>query len=254
MDDKDLLLTIEELALNSWPALVSQQLEGWRLRAANGVSRRGNSVFAGAPMPRYERWHDEVRDFYRRHGLPSRFYVSDASPEGLDDMLAGRGYEAEAPTVVQVAPCSRVLDVLPPSPGFQIRFFDRLEPEWLEAFIQAEGHEAWKKETYGQIMAAIGPRKVFVLAEVDGRPAGVGSSVAERGWAGLFNLATVPAYRGKGIAAQITRELTTWAQSNGAENLYLQVMENNAPALRLYERWGFTRLYGYHYRTLVRPT
>ena len=107
----ELTHTIEELAANAWPAPVQQQLERWRLRAANNVTRRANSVLAVGAMPAYERWLDEVTTFYRTRGLPVRFHVSQASPAGLEEMLDGLGYKRDAHTSVQVALCDMVLDL-----------------------------------------------------------------------------------------------------------------------------------------------
>jgi ribosomal protein S18 acetylase RimI-like enzyme len=59
----------------------------------------------------------------------------------------------------------------------------------------------------------------------------------------------LPEYRGQGIATHILSLLARWSLSNDTPNLYLQVMENNESAIRLYEKLGFARLYGYHYRT-----
>jgi ribosomal protein S18 acetylase RimI-like enzyme len=42
--------------------------------------------------------------------------------------------------------------------------------------------------------------------------------------------------------------LLSWAKQQGAQKTYLQVMLNNAPALRLYEKLGFKEAYQYWYR------
>ncbi|HET6262844.1 MAG TPA: GNAT family N-acetyltransferase, partial [Chloroflexia bacterium] len=74
-------------------------------------------------------------------------------------------------------------------------------------------------------------------------------AVSECGWTGIFNMATAQEMRGRGVATSIISDLARWSLEQGADRLYLQVMESNEVARRLYARLGFSTLYGYHYRT-----
>jgi ribosomal protein S18 acetylase RimI-like enzyme len=252
MDDKqELVQTLEELAANAWPAPVQQQLERWRLRAGNNVTRRANSVLAVEAMPVYRGWMDEVTRFYRMRDLPVRFHISDASPAGLEALLDHMGYEVEGRTSMQVAPCEAILDRSAGPDGLEMVAFDHADGRWLDSFIQIESLEESKQETYARILARIGPRRRFVQARLEGQPVAVGMAVAERGWAGLFCVATAKAYRRRGIGVQVMRELARWGSEKGASHIYLQVMLNNRPAVELYEKLGFSHLYGYHYRVLA---
>jgi N-acetylglutamate synthase len=246
----ELVQKIEELAANAWPAPVQQQLERWRLRAGDNVTRRANSVLTLGAMPVYERWLDEVIGFYRARSLPVRFHVSAASPAGLDEMLDGMGYVVEVRSSVQVAPVEAVLEWADRSEQFEIAGSDELDRQWLDSFVEIEGIDESKKETYARILSGIGPRRRYVQARLEGQPAGVGMAVAERGWAGLFSIATAAGYRRRGIGMRVIRELARWSAQNGASRLYLQVRRDNRPAVGLYEKLGFTHLYGYHYRAL----
>jgi ribosomal protein S18 acetylase RimI-like enzyme len=65
-------------------------------------------------------------------------------------------------------------------------------------------------------------------------------------------MATAPEFRGRGIATEVLGAGARWAAGRGATRLYLQVEEDNAAAIGLYTRAGFTPSYGYHYR-IQRP-
>lgn len=242
---------LDELAANAWPALVQQQLEDWRLRAAGSVTRRANSVLTHAPIPSYSGWLQDVEDFYLRYNLPARFQISDGSPPALDPLLETHGYITEAQTSVQIAQTATVLERATPSGGYAIFISQQPDAAWLDAFLTIEGFHASKWEIYHHIFSAIGPRTCFALIRLDGEMVGVGMAVSERNWSGLFSIATAAKHRRKGIATQIVHALAGWSRQQNAPNLYLQVMQSNHAAINLYERLGFSLLYNYHFRYKV---
>lgn len=80
----------------------------------------------------------------------------------------------------------------------------------------------------------------------------MGRAVAERGWAGIFSMGTVPEARRQGAARALLTALVRWAASQDAHTLYLQVEEANAAARGLYEGVGFTVSHPDHDRTVDR--
>jgi len=84
---------------------------------------------------------------------------------------------------------------------------------------------------------------------------GVGFGVVERGWLGVFGMATAEAERRRGVAVAVLGALTRVAAGWGwgAERVYLQVEEGNAAARALYARAGFTPSHRYHYRVSAPP-
>ena len=57
--------------------------------------------------------------------------------------------------------------------------------------------------------------------------------------ADITNIATHPDHRRCGAAAAVLRALIASAKDCGAQALHLEVRESNAPAIALYERFGF---------------
>jgi GNAT superfamily N-acetyltransferase len=239
---------LDELAANARPARVQQALEGWRLRAADGITRRANSVLTNAPIPAYPAWLEAIEEFYRRQGLPARYQLSPASPPGLDGMLEARGYTRTSQTAVMVGTVQSVLDFAAPSPDIVVSVEELVTDRWLDAFMLAEGFPAVHGPPYKQAFSTIGPRAAFALSTEGEQPTGVGIAVAERGWSGLFSVATSMPFRRRGIGRAIVRSLALWSRDAGAPQIYLQVVAGNTPAVNLYMQLGFTVLYSYHYR------
>jgi len=239
---------IEELAANAWAPYTVQALGSWRLRATFGVTKRANSAWTVGPAPDGD-WLGAAEQFYRRRGLPACFYVSDATPDGVDDALAVAGYEKLFPCFFMTGEVAATLARLPADDRFEARHLDEPDDGWIADFIRFEGFEPARAPAYAHIFRAIGPAKTFVrLANRDGETVALATAVAERGHAGLSNVVVAPAFRRQGAAAQLLRSLVAWADAEGARTLWLQVLEDNAPAIALYRKAGFDVLSRCHYR------
>jgi ribosomal protein S18 acetylase RimI-like enzyme len=249
-----LIRFLEELAANAWPAEVVQAVDGWRLRFNGNVSRRANSVWpneAGDGCSLAEKLA-LVEDFYTRQGCPPRYQVSPAAqPADLDEILARRNYTNNARTAVQIASVERVLSRAAANPAYVIAITETFDETWFDLYCRGEHVNLHTAEVRRGILRRIGPRTGFALLKIAGQPAVMGLGVVERGWLGLFSLVTHPEYRRRGAATTLIHALAQWGQIYQANQLYLQVMADNAPALALYERLGFETLYHYHYRELT---
>ncbi|MDF2572921.1 MAG: acetyltransferase [Sporomusa sp.] len=241
---------IEELAANSWPAHIQQTLGSWRLRANMGVTKRANCVYASGSFPEYGKWMDVVEDFYRRRSLLPCFYISETSPAELDGILHSRGYRKAFECCTMVSSCSEVMARSAESDQFICEFAGEASSEWIYDFMRLEGYSSDRYEGYGHIFSAIGPKKSFVSLRDNGNLIALGTVVVERGWAGLSNIVVDAEHRGKGAATDLLRSLVNWSVCNGADQLYLQVLKDNSPALSLYRKHGFTPLFEHHYRLL----
>lgn len=240
---------LEELAANAVPPAIALELDGWRLRANAGVTRRANSVLAARMGDRHDldTRLDLVEQFYARHVGVARFQLCPASrPTDLEERLAARGYVVGSPpTHVQVGPIAAMAAM---ATG-RSTIMGRSSDEWLMAYIEGEGETNLAKIAARQLMLdRIGPPAGFAALREGDAIAAVALGVVERGWLGIFSVATRPAYRRRGLANLALGDLAAWARGLGARNAYLQVLSTNTPALALYARLGFTTRYDYWYR------
>lgn len=83
------------------------------------------------------------------------------------------------------------------------------------------------------------PRVVLALARVDGAPAAVAKATTFDGCSYLSSIGTRPAFRGRGLAALVTRQAVATGSRPDTELTYLGVFSGNGTAIRLYERLGF---------------
>ncbi|QJW47917.1 GNAT family N-acetyltransferase [bacterium BFN5] len=248
--DITLIRFIEELAANSWPAHIQQRLGTWRLRANMNVTRRANSVYTNGAYPEHGEWLDVVEDFYRRQALAPCFCVSEASPIELEGILDSRGYSKIFECYVMIASCNKVLEQTRESDRFICELAGEASREWVDDFMRFEGYSSDRYQGYRHIFSAMPPQKAFASLYDQGILIACGTVVAERGWAGLSNIVVDQEHRGKGAASVLLHSLANWALSKGADQLYLQVLKENALALSLYHKLGFTPLFEYHYRLL----
>jgi N-acetylglutamate synthase len=241
-----MIMQLEELSLNAWPAPHTLVLDGWVLRFASGYGRRANSVsplYAGS-QPLEDRLA-ACEDLYTRHGQDTIFKLTPAAqPEALDEFLAARGYAHEAPTSVQT------LDLATASinPTGSVRLYESLSDEWLADYCRLSQIPERQQPALRSILSGLVPEHRFMSLDQDEEVVACGLTVLQDGFAGLYDIVTHPAQRGQGNGRHLIDNLLAWARDCGARDAYLQVMLNNAPALRLYGQMGFVERYQYWYR------
>ncbi|MBB5395529.1 GNAT family N-acetyltransferase [Mucilaginibacter sp. AK015] len=93
------------------------------------------------------------------------------------------------------------------------------------------------------------PNIYLALAELNGQVIGSGYARIEtskiylkhRQYAYLGFMYVLPQHRGKGVNKLIIQALKNWALKQGITELRLQVYNQNAPAIKAYEKVGFSR-------------
>ena len=241
-----MIRTIEELSMNAWPAIQTLHYDGWVLRSAGGYTKRANSVY---PLYSSEQDVDEkiafCESFYRDLNLPAVFKLTRTStPTDLDAHLEKRGYRADSQTSVQILDLSRGEYTT----AENVNLDSEDSEAWHAAFARMNNVDESRQTTHENILRAILPDKCYVSLNVDGQFMGCGLGVLQAGYLGIFDIVIDPDYRGQGHGTRLMNALLAWGQGHGARTAYLQVMCNNEPALRLYEKLGFEECYQYWYR------
>ena len=237
---------IEEASLNSWPALQQILLDGWLLRFSKGYTRRANSVnpLYGSAMDVSEKV-TICEDLYSDKGLNAVFRLTAfCLPPDLDEILAARGYERAAPTSVMYLDIGKCNTYVAASEQLRNDDLDA----WLETFCGLTGSRLEEHQAHKEILQSIPTERILASIVDSGQVVACGLGVLDNQTFGLFDLVTDPQQRNKGHGTKLVSGLLGWAHANGARHAYLQVMETNGAARRLYAKFGFRTLYGYWYR------
>jgi ribosomal protein S18 acetylase RimI-like enzyme len=241
-----MIQTIEELSLNSWPALQTIFDDGWILRFANGYTRRANSILPLYPsrQKRIEKIERSER-LYQDRGQPAIFKLPGRrEAKDLDLYLAERGYQTEADTSVQLA----TLDGQDGEVPEDVRLAGLPDAHWEAGFQAMSGLSQDRQAIHRQILAAIVPRCCFAAVLLDGAIVGCGLGVAQAGYLGIYDVLIDAGHRRQGYGEKLMRGLLVWGKQQGAHSAYLNVMIDNTAALALYARLGFREIYQYWYR------
>ena len=237
---------LEELAMNAWPALHNLHYDGWVLRTTDGYTKRANSVH-----PLYEPKLDLdekigfCESFYRDLSQPTVFKMTASStPSGLDAHLDALGYLKDSPTSIQLLDLNSGNHAT--AAGVELTSTDT--ETWHTAFARMNHVSAERQVLHEQILRTILPDKCYASILKDGSIIGCGLGVKQAGYLGIFDIVIDPDYRNNGHGERLMEALLAWGVQQGAQMAYLQVMCDNEPALRLYEKLGFQEKYQYWYR------
>jgi len=245
--DVALVQTLERHSGRAWPAAEIVRLNGWELRLTPGSrSRRVNSLTPIDPVPgQFAETLALARVLCAQHGLTCTVRLNPLAGEEPYRVLAAMGHhEADATSVRVVA-----LDDTA-TPPVDVTLADAPTPDWLSG-MAAAGAETDERAVIARLIDAVAMRQAFAIRrDAHGMPVSFGRAAAADGLAGLFHIATAPDQRGHGHAGAVVAALLAWCTAQGARKAYLQVVAANAPALAVYDRFGFREAYRYAYVTL----
>jgi ribosomal protein S18 acetylase RimI-like enzyme len=217
--DAGRVIGLELLAARTWRGTEEERFGDWLLRAAGGFTGRANSVL-----------------------VTGRPQVPVPGAEEADAALAAAGWERSEDVLVLTAPLAGW-----PPPRVPVALADEPDDAWLTGYR----YRGTPLPPIARQVLMAAERPVF--ASVRLRPAPAPLAAVARGVVAdrrLFVTAVTvdEGARRRGLATAVMAALGAWGRNSGAGACVLQVAADNAPALALYDRLGFTEHHRYHYR------
>ncbi|MFC9925593.1 GNAT family N-acetyltransferase [Streptomyces sp. NPDC127190] len=233
---------LARIAARAWQPVESERLGEWELRAAQGFTRRANSVLPlGDPGRPLDAALEAVRRWYGERGLPA--YVQTATgAEGTQELLGAelerRGWVREVTAELWTGAAAPVAD----------------RAEGAGVVLSREADEAWlaryRRKGVSEVALRVlhsGPSTWFATVPGGQAPAAIGRCVVDGRWAGFAAVEVDPERRRQGLATEVMAALARRALDEGASAAWLQVERDNEAARGLYTALGFAPHHAYHY-------
>lgn len=252
---------LQRVAARGWPALETEPLGEWTLRASGGFTRRANSVLPlGDPGVPLDTALERIGQWYDARGLPPVIVVATGRADADEELaaaLAERGWADERHTRVRImglAPLADTGAAAPPGSGGEaparVTLSREPDADWLALYNRTGEADRTGEAARNALKVLTGGPSVWfaTVRDADGGTAAIGRMVVDGRWAGFAAVEVAPAARRRGLATQVMVALAERALTEGASAAYLQVEADNTDALAFYDRLGFTDHHGYHYR------
>lgn len=222
---------LEHAAALAWPGTEQHWQDGWLLRAGGGHTSRANSavplLFSSNTdaLPAIIDWY-AARDLEPWLALPERLLPIKAA-----------GIKATRVLTRDISPVKSPDVTLSPEP----------DAHWLQTYRRDVPTEVLTAVLDGLVTFASVPAWASAAT---GEVTAVGRGAVTTGpdgtrWLGVSCVRVAESSRRTGLARAVCSALQAWGTEQGATRAYVQVLDDNRPALTLYESAGF-RLHHHH--------
>lgn len=246
---------MEEMTLNTWPALETFLRKGWIVRYADGYTKRANSVsplYGTGPFDaeEMEELIRDCEDFYRQRGQDTVFKLTPyAAPDHLDLLLDEKGYRIVDESSVRLLHLDYV-----PKPAAAAKRQEALNDEWLCDMARLNRLSDKNMKITRQMLDRTTLRKGFFTLYEEDTPVACGLGIIQDEYVCLYDIVTDAGCRRRGFGEQLVLNILDWGKSVGAHYSLLQVVQQNEAAINLYAKLGFTEIYNYWYRVKTNRT
>ncbi|HEX2771159.1 MAG TPA: GNAT family N-acetyltransferase, partial [Micromonosporaceae bacterium] len=231
------IAALELAADAAWPAPVRERLGDWWLRAADGWTGRANSALpVGDPGRPLGQAVDAVERWYAERALPARMNVPLPLAAPVGALLDERGWRSGPLVVVQTVRLPDLLDAAAERADLAPVGLSRTPtPDWLDVITarKGRGSSALPGAALHVLTAVDEVRFAHVYADGNLLAVARGTVTGQGRWLGLSLIEVAPAARRAGLARHVMGALAHWAGGIGATDAYLQVEQDNKPALAL---------------------
>ncbi|GAB6988828.1 GNAT family N-acetyltransferase [Paenibacillus pini] len=239
---------LEEYTLNTWPAEHTKLLNGWLLRYASGYTKRSNSVSSlywstdGNVLDAIR----SVEKCYMEYGQDVIFKITPfINPSGLDEVLNSEGYTSIDHSSVRQVDLDEVVE---PNGSTHALIKEECDEQWLDQLAMMNGLSQKQKDTTRRLLKGSPLKQAFVTLFQNDIPVAVGLGVIDCDYIGLYDIVTNAQFRRRGYGEQLVLHILKWGKANAAKYSFLQVVQANLAAIRLYDKLGYKELYEYSYR------
>lgn len=236
---------IELMLMRTWPAIEERTYDGWVLRFSNGYTKRSNCI-----NPLYESYFELEEKFeyckkiYEDKKLPIVYKIIDIEVSlVVDEFLEKKGLiKQDMVTVKEI----NLRDVNYNLKSININW--GFSKEWYDFYVSENKLNVEEKHILKKLLEKNNKNNVYVYKSIDNEIIAVAMGSVEKNRMGIFNVYVKDTHRKNGYATEILEGLLVEARKINVEKAYLQVMETNEKAMKLYKKMGFVPKYKTWYR------
>jgi Acetyltransferases len=238
------IAAFERAGLKAWPGIAVEWDGAWVRRAANGYTKRANSLQCFDPGD-----NDDAparleagRAWFAARNLPPVIRTTPLQSPALTAALDAADWRAIDRSHLYAMPLGET------EPDPQGRALAPLDPDFLAAQQALQEYGAGTMDHLRALLAVLTVPAAGIVIYRDGAPVASGLMAIADGIVITGNVITDPTRRRQGLAAAMMRTGLAWARANGAIIAALNVQADNEAAKALYGGLGYRHQYDYLYR------